>query len=147
MYTLANPAGIVEFHERLDASLSAMNRIHPILFFLKPSSDLYGDEKCNVTEEYSDWHRQSVNKIEAEIVPVLTQYFLNEQISKDDKANAEWVAEGLFEYVPEDIGPDYAQKLLALVQAAMGHHSYIDDRLEVVLVRLQGRLQGTGYRA
>ncbi|HUK91537.1 MAG TPA: hypothetical protein VLZ81_14135 [Blastocatellia bacterium] len=137
MYTLANPAGVIKFHMVLDARLAAMHRIHPIFFFLKPGSDLYDDQPSNVNEEYSDWHKQSVNRIEAEIAPVLTQYFLDETISKEEKAHTVWPAEGLFEFVPKNISPGYAQKLIALAEACTGYHSYIDGRLKQVLVMLK----------
>jgi hypothetical protein len=137
MYTLANPAGLVEFHKLLDGNLSDMHRIHPILFFLKPGSDLYDEKDSNVKEVYSEWHRQSISGIETDIVPALTRYFLDDQITKEEKAHAVWVAEGLFEYVPKNIGRDYAQKLSALVKAGMGYSSYIDNRLKDILVKLE----------
>ena len=135
--TLANPAGVVQFHKVFDANLTAINKIHPILFFLKPASDLYAQGDSKVKEGYSDWHKQSLAKIETEIVPALAQYFLNGQISREEKGSAVWIVDGLFQYIPKSISKEYAEKLAALLQITMGYDSYIDQYLGKKLNELQ----------
>ena len=108
------------------------------MFFLKPGSDLYDDQETNVEEEYSDWHKQSVNGIKTEIVPVLTEYFLTEKISREEKGHAAWITDGIFEFVPsrKEISSEYAARLTTLVKASLGYNAYIDKCLQEKLIKL-----------
>lgn len=135
MYTGANPSGLIAFHKRLDNFLETINRIHPILFFFKPGSDLYDQKDSSVKEEYSDWHAHSVSRIETEIVPVLTQYFMNAKEDQEDKAYAAWIIHGLFDFIPsrQKVSHEYAEKLVGLLKASLGYDSYIDEYLKNLL--------------
>jgi len=136
----ANRKELAKFYKLLDSGLEALHKIHPILFFLKPVEDV-GNE--GFQEEFSQAHHQSLEKIETEIVPVITQFLQNENISKEDKSFAAWIVDGFFSfgYIPQKISKEYAQKLEILLKASMGTGSYIDGYLKNDLARVQGSLR------